>query len=98
MRKYLCLESFFDDQSCREAYRGGARDGEIVDGAVYRQLPDGSAGEHEGAHDEGVGGQGYAGVPKGKRCRVGERGEDRVIEGRQQEAFYELVGRLASGA
>jgi hypothetical protein len=98
MGEYLCLESFFDDQSCGEAYRGSARDGEIIDCAVYRQLPDGPAGEHEGAHYEGVGGQGDAGVAEGERRRVGKRGEGRVFEDRKEQALDELMGRLASGA
>src|SRR5688572_9801297 len=94
----LGLQPLLDDEGGGERERGGAGDGQVVDRTVDRELSYGPAGEHEGTHDEGVGGQGYSGVPKGKRCRVSERGKRRVVEGRQQETLDELVGRLAPGA
>jgi hypothetical protein len=98
MCQRLGFQPLLDDEGDGDRERGGAGDSEVVDRPVDRKLPDGSAGEDQRAHDEGVGGQGYAGVPKWKRCRIGERRERRVVEGRQQETLYELVSGLASGA
>ena len=60
-RRYLAFQDFgvqtlLDDEGGGEAERGGAGDGQVVDGAVYRELPDRAAGEDERLHYEGVGG------------------------------------------
>jgi hypothetical protein len=39
------VSTLLDDEGDGEAERGGARDGEVVDGAVDRELADGAAGE-----------------------------------------------------
>ena len=87
MRQRLGLQPLLDDEGGGERERGGAGDGQVVDRPVDRKLPYGPAGEYEGSHDEGVGGEGYAGVAKGKHGGVGERGERRVVEGREQETL-----------
>src|ERR671917_2551320 len=95
--QHFGLQPLLDNQGGGETYRGGPGDGQVVDRPVDRELSYGPAGEDQRMHHEGICGQGELGVSEGQERRVGERGERRVIEDRQQEALYELVGRLASG-
>src|SRR5919202_112809 len=88
------LEPLLDDEGGREREWGGPRDRQVVHRPVDRELPDRSSGEDERAHDEGVGRQGQPEVPEGDERGVRERGEGRVLQEGQQEALYELVGRL----
>ena len=50
-------QPLLEDEGERERQRARAADGEIVDGAVHRQLADVAAAKEDRRHDKGVGGE-----------------------------------------
>jgi hydrogenase expression/formation protein HypD len=72
--------------------------GEVVDGAVHRQLADRAPGEADRADDEGVGGERQASTAHRHQAGVGELLERGVGEQRDDEAFDERPGGLAPRA
>ena len=55
--KVVHRQAFFENECGREEQRPGAADRQIVDGAVHGQLANVAAGEEEGPHHEGIGGE-----------------------------------------
>ena len=83
----------------RQPPRSGAEHGDVVDGAVHREVADRAAGEEAGAHHEGVGAEREP-VAAGQveAGGVGQR-RQRVVRERLEEHGVDQRGRrLPAGA
>lgn len=90
------LQSLLDNECTGERERGGPGDRQIVHRAVDRQFADGTARKDQRTHDEGVGRQGQLHPADGEQCRIGERGQRRIVQGGQEQPFDQLVGGFAA--
>ena len=91
-------QALLEDQRQAERQRPRAGDGEVVDGAVDRQLADRAAGEADRLDHEAVGRQRQVDAADRERAGVGERGERRRGEGGDEQALDQRLRRLAAGA
>lgn len=95
------LGALLQDEGGRQVARCRTHHGQVVHGSVDREVTDAAAGEEQGTHDEGVGGEGHpraaerddGGVPHGVP-QLGRGG--RVLECRQEQVLDELRGHRAA--
>ena len=92
-------KSLLEHQRQAQRERTGARDGEIVDGAVDGQLADRAARKAQRPDDVGVGRERELHAVDAEHPGVGHLGQRaRVVEDRHQQPFDQGLGRLAAGA
>ena len=91
-------QAFFDDEGGTEIERARAGHRQVVDGAVDGQGTEVAAGEEEGPHDVGIGGEGEALAGDVEHAGVVLGFEERVAEGGEEELADELVHELAAAA
>jgi hypothetical protein len=91
-------EPFLDDEAGGEQERSCTRDGQVVDGAVDRELADVAAGEKDRLDHVRVGREREPGAVQLDDRRVAERREEGVLELLEKEALDERPGRLAAGS
>ena len=82
-----------------DSHRGCAPEhGQVVHGAVHREVADGTAGEAQRLHDEGVGGEGQPlAARQRQRGGVGERHPLAGCERLEEDGVDEGGGSLAAG-
>ena len=91
-------EALLEDQRERQRQRPRAGDGEVVDGAVDRELADRAAREAQRLDDEGVGRHRELRAVDVERAGVAHRVELRRAEGGDEQALDQALRRLAAGA
>ena len=92
-------ESLLEDERSREPLRPSAHDGEVVDRAVNRKVPDRPAGEAKRLDDERVGGEGEClAARQGDQRGIGERGALEAAERVQEDGVDQRGRRFATGA
>ena len=88
-------KALLEDEGGGQVQGAGAPDGEVVDRAVHREVPDVAPREEERMDDERVGGERQPGAVDAQRRLVLHRLQRGVAEGLQEERVDERVGRLA---
>lgn len=66
------LHAFLQDETAGEVGGPGSAHGQVVDGAVDREVADAAAGEEQRSHDVRVGGEGQPGAAQRHHGRVGQ--------------------------
>jgi hypothetical protein len=89
------VEPLLEDHRQAQRERARAGDGEVVDGAVDREVADRPAGEAQRLHDERVGGDHQV---VADRARVGHRRAGLGAEGGDEQPLDQRLRRLAAGA
>ncbi len=94
----VARETLLEDHREAERERPGTAHGEVVDGAVDRELADRSAREAQGLDDEAVGREREPRRTGLDRRDIRQRVERRRGEGGDEDALDQRLGRLATGA
>jgi hypothetical protein len=91
-------QALLEDEREAQRQRAGARDGQVVDGAVDRQLADRATREAQRLDHVGVRGHGQLRAVDADGAGVGHLVERRGVKGGRQQALDQALRRLAASA